>query len=139
MTRQIILIIFLVVLQFSTYSQIPIITTPKPATFTNYSNGFNQNQGIISNSNTINNNTQAQNEAIIREYQEHQRKLNQQKSIKNYKTISYELPSRRNNQGADNFINAYNEIEKMLSGEQPLNLKKAVFLTENAYLGNRLN
>jgi len=38
-----------------------------------------------------------------------------------------------------NFINAKNEIENMLSGKTPLDYEKAVFITENAYHNNSLN
>jgi hypothetical protein len=36
-------------------------------------------------------------------------------------------------------MDAYSEIESMLSGKDPLDFKKAVFTTENAYFDNQLN
>lgn len=40
---------------------------------------------------------------------------------------------------ADFYEPAYQELAKMLDGRYPLSFKRAVFLTENAYLDNRLN
>ena len=37
------------------------------------------------------------------------------------------------------FHNAFNEINKMLTGEVPISLKDAVFLSENAFFGNRMS
>ena len=37
------------------------------------------------------------------------------------------------------YINAANELTKMLAGELPISLKRAVFVTENAYFHNTLN
>jgi hypothetical protein len=37
------------------------------------------------------------------------------------------------------YTNAYGVLDSMLIGTQPLNFQKAVFITENAYLENRLN
>jgi hypothetical protein len=40
---------------------------------------------------------------------------------------------------ADFYEPAYRELAKMLDGRYPLNFKRAVFLTENAYLDNKLS
>jgi hypothetical protein len=48
-------------------------------------------------------------------------------------TINYAFPSLASVQGAAAFYKAYQTIDSMLVGLQPLNLKKAVFLVENAY------
>lgn len=52
--------------------------------------------------------------------------------------IQYQFPNRREQPGARNFRLAYAEIAKMLAGKQALDLKRAIFLTENAWLDNRL-
>jgi len=49
------------------------------------------------------------------------------------------LPDFSSQPGTEYFQNAFNEINKMLSGEVPISLKDAVFLAENAYLGNRMS
>lgn len=54
-------------------------------------------------------------------------------------TIRYELPSHRGDTGAGFYEQTYNELNAMLSGQIPLSLKKAVFLVENAYFGNRMH
>jgi hypothetical protein len=41
--------------------------------------------------------------------------------------------------GANYYLNAFNEISKMMDGLAPLDLKKAVFLTENAVLKNEIS
>lgn len=38
-----------------------------------------------------------------------------------------------------NYQNAFDELDKMLRGEVPMSFKRAVFVTENAYLDNSLN
>ena len=40
---------------------------------------------------------------------------------------------------AFNYNSAYNEIKEMLDGKAPLNFKRAVFITENAYFDNELD
>lgn len=52
--------------------------------------------------------------------------------------ISYELPSYEGLPKTEYFHQAYNEIVAMLENRKPLSLKKAVFLVENAWHGNRL-
>ncbi len=50
----------------------------------------------------------------------------------NSRRINYKLTG-RNIEGRELFHKALNELQLMLEGEQPLNLKKAVFLSEYAY------
>src|SRR5690606_30128973 len=52
------------------------------------------------------------------------------------KTIRYEFPDQSHIAGTEHFRNAFAEIDRMLKGETPSKLKRAVFLTENAYLDN---
>lgn len=47
---------------------------------------------------------------------------------------SYQLPSLSYKPGTENFHTAYQEISEMLDDKRPLDLKRAVFLTENAFL-----
>lgn len=84
-----------------------------------------------------------QNQMIMREVQQHEkRRLQQQQfmaEIENDmkpKTIRYEFPDQSRIAGTEHFRNAFAEIDRMLKGETPLKLKRAVFLTENAYLDN---
>ncbi len=54
-------------------------------------------------------------------------------------TIQYDLPSAFDIQGTEHYRQALGELCGMLRGEAPLNLKKAVFVVENAYFGNQLD
>lgn len=49
------------------------------------------------------------------------------------RTIQYTLPSKNYLQGADFYNQAYTDLVKMLDGKTELSLKKAVFITENAF------
>jgi len=51
------------------------------------------------------------------------------------KRISYDLPA-QSQAGTAFYRNAYTEIRSMLDGEKPCDLKRAVFLVENAWKGN---
>ncbi len=62
------------------------------------------------------------------------------KEISTYETsISYQFPSLQSQPGANNFNQAYDELIDMLEGRKPLDLKRAVFITENAFFGNTMN
>ena len=49
------------------------------------------------------------------------------------------FPSQANIPGTEYFRSAYQEISDMLHDSIPLNLERAIFLIENAYLNNQLN
>ncbi len=53
--------------------------------------------------------------------------------------VSYVLPITADTSTRLHFENAFNELCKMLDGSIPLDLKRAIFLTENAFFGNSLN
>jgi len=129
---------------------IPQFETPKPSTLTpniitgnqtgqpNFFPNYNQTNGLT--------NTQISNNAAMQEVgyyeklrQEQNNLINDAVTQSNNNSISYNLPSFKGEKGTENFQNAFNQINDMLLGKQPLDLKKAVFLTENAYLGNRLD
>jgi hypothetical protein len=57
----------------------------------------------------------------------------------NPKEVEYEFPNQNKVSGTEFYQQAFNEINQMLKGEKLLNLKRAIFLTENAYLENRMN
>jgi len=54
-------------------------------------------------------------------------------------TISYTLPDRSSLKGTEFFREALHMINEMLEGKTKLDLKKAVFIVENAYYGNRMD
>ncbi len=129
---------------------IPIIKTPQVATFQNYSNTGTQqtnNQNFIPNYNQNNGMTRTEynNQLIMQEVKYHQRLqelnkiFNGVENINNSSGINYYFPSNPNIPGKIHYLNAYNEFQKMLKSEDELSIKKAVFLTENAYYENTLS
>lgn len=50
--------------------------------------------------------------------------------------INNGFPSQSDIIGTSNYYNAFDEIHRMLKGEIPMNLGRAIFLTENAYYDN---
>lgn len=54
------------------------------------------------------------------------------------KAVSYKLPSLKSMPGILNFEAAYNELVQMLEGKKELDLKRAVFLSEDAFFGNQM-
>ena len=63
--------------------------------------------------------------------------LNEMKSYE--PAIQYRFPSLASAPGHAHFASAYNELRDMLEGRQLLDLKRAVFITENAFFGNRMS
>ncbi len=123
----------------SSYGQIPVVETPKPTTF--------QQAGTDRDKKAIHNNLkdlQIQNRSVIRQIETNQRQtslyqLQELYADLNQNMISYELPDLSLLHGTEHFQSALNELKKMLKGEIPLDLKKAVFIVENAYFENKLD
>jgi hypothetical protein len=134
-----------------------MLSAPKPATFPQYgtfpapaSPRPNVPQSVYPSGTSI----REQNARQMREIQEHQRQIqinNQrlmQESMNELESQGLNvaacmtfvrLPDFGSEPGAEHFRTAFGEINKMLTGESPLSLKEAVFLVENAYLGNVLS
>ncbi len=124
-------------LSLNTFGQIPQVQLPQPATLSPQTVvGFpNQQQ--------TNNNVQQQNQQIIQ--QDFQRQQRQQSELQQIlaeaendfkpKEAQYEFPDNRNKIDADFYLKAFDTINLMLDKKRSLNLKQAVFLTENAYYG----
>jgi len=96
-------------------------------------------------------NQKAQQEALMREVQAHQRQLNEasnnrvQNDIQNeiqrqtdiMMLTKYGFPMQSDYEGTSAFYSAFDEISNMLNGSQSLNLGRAVFLVENAWHNNK--
>lgn len=96
-------------------------------------------------------NRQAQQEALMREVQAHQRRLQEtanneaQNHIQNeiqrqtdiMMLIRYGFPMQSEYEGTDAFYSAFDEISNMLNGQEALHLGRAVFLVENAWHNNK--
>lgn len=139
----------LIALCFSvvSYGQIPEIETPRQSTL---------NQVQVGNSNPTVNPTpytgsttgmadvQIQNQNMIRQIEQSQRQnsysqLEELYNELNHSPISYQLPDLNSLKGTEYFEAALLEINEMLIGKRPLDLKKAVFIVENAYFENKLD
>ncbi|MBN2891426.1 MAG: hypothetical protein JXL97_06145, partial [Bacteroidales bacterium] len=139
------LIVF--VLTVSANGQIPVIETPKPATFNQVQSDNSPNQtNNIPKTNHYSGMTeiQKQNQNLIRQIETDQKRdsYNQLQEIYadlNQNTINYRLPDLSSLRGTEHFQSALTELRKMLNGEIPLDLKKAVFIVENAYFENKLD
>ncbi len=147
--------LLLISLAGNSYAQAPIVPIPQiklpqapksPTVPTGHSvNPYNPH---LSNSGF---NQKAQQEAIMREVQQHQRQLNEagnnriQNDIQNeiqrqtdiMMLTNYGFPMQSEYEGTSSFYNAFNEINNMLNGQGTLNLGRAVFLVENAWHNNK--
>jgi hypothetical protein len=100
--------------------------------------------------------TSSQNNALINDYERDQERLRRQRqqqkeeirmaveAHRQEQVQAYELtyngfPSQKGVSGTEHFYAAYQEIKGMLEDSIPLNLGRAVFLTENAYLNNAMD
>jgi hypothetical protein len=136
------LIVF-VLMCSETFGQIPVIKTPKPTTFKTIEIGTTN---PTPNSRMINGMTEIQrnNQGLIRNIELTQRQSSYQKVQELYSdfdnnSISYKLPDLTSLKGTDYFRNALSEINEMLIGKVPLDLKRAAFIVENAYFENQLD
>lgn len=120
--------------------QLPTIGVPQP----NIPNPYQyQNNGQQVNPyNAIDQETiQRRNQQIVNEVTEFERRNTEstqlQRDIQMLSTKGF--PSQSYQEGTASYYSAFNEINNMLEGKQPLSLGRAVFLVENAYYNNTLN
>jgi hypothetical protein len=124
-------------------------TLPKPPTFTNYSKNNYQGKtsGFLPSYNQSNNlSIQEYNNQLIRQevqYYENLKKRQNtiiEQSIEELKSVNikYKLPSLSKFQGTEHYRNAFEEISFLLESKN-FDLKKAVFITENAFARNQLD
>ncbi len=88
-----------------------------------------------------NDRVQRQNEQIMREVEEDAIRYAQRNRPQSdiQMLASKGFPSQSNQEGTASYYSAFDEINNMLEGKQPLSLGRAVFLMENAYYNNTLN
>jgi len=119
--------------------QVPVIKEPQPSSFNQVLIGSNQNSNITNVPNNSSNDPLYQYKQDQKELQKRNETLNK---VLNKQTlnrqIQYDLPSLANQPGAEHYRNAATKLNSMLRGAEPMSLKRAVFMTENAYLGGRL-
>ena len=112
-------------------AQIPQVQVPQPATLSP--------QSVVGYPNQQNNNVRQQNQQDFQRQRQRQSELQQilaeaENDFKP-KTILYELPYNTDKIGTGFYHKAFDTINLMLDKKRVLNLKQAVFLTENAYYG----
>lgn len=115
-------------------------TLPQPESFKpNVIIGTNNNNPVYS---------QPQNQSNGLDVYEQDKKELQQRDAELYKqlyresefqAISYELPSLLNEKGTEYYQQAFHKLNNMLKGKQPMSIKQAVFITENAFFENKLD
>ena len=154
-------LLFFILFCLNGYAQFPnvIPSTPQPYSPQNYGN-FNrvkpspqpnvpQPYGM-----NVPNHVHSQNAQLMQEVQQHQRQMQManQRQINEAMNefepkglnmdvcrTSVRLPDYSGMAGTQYFHNAFNEINRMLTGEASLSLKDATFLIENAYYENTLS
>ena len=133
------------------YSGVPVVETPKSATF--QPNVIINNSSVKPPSYNFYNprSIQEQNARQMQEVQQQQRQINQMQvqgtineleprgiNIAVCKSV-IPLPDFTSEPETECFHNALSEMGRMLTGEIPISLKDAVFMSENAYFGNRMS
>lgn len=130
---------------YSLYAQLAQVRTPGPTTIRHYGYGTNLNSNSASpgsSGSTFFTNAQQQQQALYQEFlaNERMRKIQAQEAIQEYILhSSIVLPDYSGMKGTESFHAARKEITDMLQGRRNMNLKRAVFLTENAYYDNKLS
>lgn len=124
--------------------QPPVLSTPQPAEFEQYGiSGFSsQPAAPVSPSFPYDNKIQRQNEFLMREALETERRraaISRQHALREQlKAITVSLPDFSAAPGTGYFHAARNEIQEMLEDKRQLSLKRAVFITENAFFQERM-
>lgn len=120
--------------------QLPTIGVPQPNISNPYQYQNNRQQVnpfyAIDHEAIQKRNQQIINEAL--EYEQRNNSKNQlQRDIQMLSTKGF--PSQSYQEGTESYYSAFEEINNMLEGKQPLSLGRAVFLVENAYYNNTLS
>ena len=120
--------------------KLPVITLPVPPNpYQQSQTPFNRQQNNPYNPHELSD-IQKRNQAMINEdIATIQAEIQQNLAIKQLIDSGFPSQSYQDPQGTAYFYQAFEEINDMLKGEKPLNLGRAVFLVENAFLGNTLD
>ena len=119
--------------------RLPVVTTPTAPNPYQPFQSFNRPQNNPYNPNELTD-IQKRNQAVIDEdIFSMQAEIQKQTAIRQLINNGFPSQSYQDGEGTSHYYNAFEEINSMLKGEKPLNLGRAVFLVENAFLGNRLD
>lgn len=156
-----IIVILLISLAGKCYAQAPTVPVPQkklpqvpkgPTILVPTNHSINPYSPQVPNG-ASNLNPQAQQKAIMREIQQHQRQLQSASSNEVQNHIQNEIqrqtaimmltkngfPMQSDHEGTATFYSAFDEINNMLSGQDTLNLGRAIFLVENAWHNNKFD
>ena len=162
MSNLISFLLFLIFFCINGYAQFPNIpSVPQPYSYPNYNNSNRVNPFPQPNANVpqpngmnVNSNIQEQNARLIQEIQQHQRQMQMANQMQINEAMNefepkglnmdvcrtvVRLPDYSGMAGTKYFHNAFDEINRMLTGEASLSLKDATFLVENAFYENTLS
>lgn len=120
--------------------QLPVIEAPQIPSPNPYQYQSNRQQVNPYNPSEITD-AKRRNEALINEATEYQRHIDGQSQLQSdiHMLATKGFPSQAYQEGTSYYYQAFDEINNMLQGKQPLNLGRAIFLVENAYYNNSLN
>ncbi len=143
------LILLVVCCSLNSFGQVPEIKTPQPATMTpNVVVGSGSTTPTPNVPNVPNYNTRGKTmQQINMEIIENDVKMVQAREAAmknvyndlNTNNYKFSFPSHQGFRGVDSYSQAFNEFERMLSGQEPLSIKRAEFIKENAYYENTLS
>lgn len=138
----------------TTFAQVPSFNPPQPSTFPRYdtqSYSNTQPRSSVPSAPTVPSNRQQQQMEMYRQDQlEVSRRQHAMQEIDEAynahlrimtanNLIANGFPSRSADPGTEHFRSALSELNKMLTDTAPIDLCRAVYLVENAYLGNTQN
>jgi len=132
------------VITMSSFGQVPVIETPNVSTFNQVQINNQPNQVLVPKPIIGMTDAERKNQNLIRQIEIEQKRASYYQLQEIYadlkpNTINYQLPDLSSLQGTEYFQSALHELQNMLSGQMPLDLKKAVFITENAYFENKMD
>lgn len=132
--------------------QLPSVSTPRPHTMQpgiskNYPSNptipgvsFQNNRQSVPQQTYHPGEVNARNQAVMRSIEEdiaYFKKMERDRITLSH-LIYKGFPSWKDSPGTEYFFNAYGELDAMLRDSMPLNLERAIFLVENAFLGNSM-
>lgn len=140
--RKVLIVLLFDCIHIASFSQILPMQSPHPQQFQPMNNGYPSSGG-----NNQKPEVQRANQQIQHYEQEQKRREQNKNQVEElYRElheadnngINYSFPSLAQKPGAAYYRGAFDSITAMLKGDAPVNVQKAIFLTENAYLGNSL-
>lgn len=127
------------------FSQIPRVEPPRPAAFPNYSNSHHNNANVpsvpsVPNMQTHTFDAKKQNAALLEQVYANERLRKKQQLLQTVTSVEeFPFPDFSGQPGTEYFYEAYRQFSDMLEGDKEINLKQAVFLSENAWFDGQMS